>query len=87
VDIGASLTFMSATLNISPTLKASRSNYFVTSLNRKLSPKEALLLQGFPKNFKIVVNNNHIYKQIGNSMSINVLYYLFKEIFKSTKLT
>jgi len=85
VDLGASLKFMSAALNISPTLKASRSNYFITSLNRKLSPQEALLLQGFPKTFKIVVSNNQIYKQIGNSMSVNVLCYLFKAIFKSIK--
>ena len=85
-DLGASFRFMSQMKNICPTLKATRSNYYVTTLKRKLTPREALALQGFPKKFKIVVSDNQIYKQAGNSISVNVLYYLLEEIFKSVEL-
>ncbi len=47
--------------------------------HRYANSKELLSLQGFPKNFKQVVSNSQMKKQIGNSMSINVL----KEIIKS----
>jgi DNA (cytosine-5)-methyltransferase 1 len=42
-------------------------------LNRRINTRELLSLQGFPKNFKQVVSTNQIKKQIGNSMSVNVL--------------
>ncbi len=51
--------------------------------NRKATIKECLLLQGFPKNFKQIVSNSQMRKQIGNSMSVNVLKCLFKECFIS----
>ena len=52
---------------------------------RKLTPKEAFLLQGFPNNFadnagRAKVANGAMYKQAGNAVSVNtiyaVLYYL-----------
>lgn len=52
---------------------------------RKLTPKEAFMLQGFPKNFadkaaQAKVSNIEMYKQAGNAVSVNmiyaVLYYL-----------
>ena len=59
---------------------------------RKLTPKEAFLLQGFPKNFaekaKLAgVADGAMYKQAGNAVSVNtiyaVLYYLIlKRIIK-----
>jgi DNA (cytosine-5)-methyltransferase 1 len=75
-----------ASLNMSPTLTASISNnMYVTKYNRYLSIKECLLLQGFPTDFKQVVSNTQLFKQIGNTMSVNVLKAIFKEIFDSTK--
>ena len=50
--------------------------------HRYANVKECLLLQGFPSKFKQVVSDNQMKKQIGNSMSVNVI----KEIFKSLKL-
>jgi DNA (cytosine-5)-methyltransferase 1 len=44
--------------------------------------KELLSLQGFTKSFKQVVSDKQMTRQIGNSMSINVLIILFKCIFK-----
>ena len=57
IDIGASEKFMSHMNNISPTLKASRCNYYVTNIKRKLNINELLMLQGFPNKFKQVVSD------------------------------
>jgi site-specific DNA-cytosine methylase/intein/homing endonuclease len=59
------------------------SNMWCAPMNRKATVKELLSLQGFPKNFKQVVSDTQMKKQIGNSMSVNVLEHLFKECFKS----
>ena len=48
--------------------------------NRYANINERLSLQGFDKNFKQVVSNSQLKKQIGNSMSINVLKCLFEKI-------
>ena len=40
---------------------------------RKITPREASRLQGFPKNFKIPVSDTQAYKQFGNSVSVPVI--------------
>jgi DNA (cytosine-5)-methyltransferase 1 len=50
---------------------------------RKLTPRECLRLQDFPDDFKIVVSDSRAYKQAGNSMSVNVLEMIFKQILKA----
>lgn len=52
-------------------------------MKRRANIYEYLKLQGFPINFKQVVSDTQMKKQIGNSMSVNVLVELFKEIFKA----
>lgn len=47
---------------------------------RKLTPREAALLQGFPKTFKIPVSDNQAYKQFGNSVAVNVVEAIAKNI-------
>ena len=54
-----------------------------TRYNRFLTCREALRLQGFPDDFHLDSSPNKCYKQIGNSMSTNVLCHLYYEIFKS----
>ena len=51
---------------------------------RKLTPKETLMLQGFPEDFKIPdkMANSHIYKQAGNSVTVPVIERLAKNIVK-----
>lgn len=49
---------------------------------RKLSPKEAGRLQGFPNNFKIPVSDVQSYKQFGNSVAVPVVIELAKNIKK-----
>ncbi|NYV27929.1 DNA (cytosine-5-)-methyltransferase [Streptobacillus felis] len=50
---------------------------------RKLTPRECLRLMGFKDDFKIVVPDAHIYRQIGNSIVVNVLTEIVKSIFET----
>lgn len=67
--------------NICPTIMASSTTIWCLPMNRYATVKELLLLQGFPIDFKQVVSNTQIKKQIGNSMSVNVLEYLLNNLF------
>ena len=53
---------------------------------RQLSHRECLRLMGFLDSFKIVVPNIQIYRQAGNSIVVNVLEEIIKEIFKVENL-
>lgn len=77
-------TYSSIMNNMSPTLTTRCDVYFHTTYNRYLTTKECLSLQGFCVNFIQDVSKMQIYKQIGNSMSVNVLKALFKKIFNIT---
>ncbi len=50
---------------------------------RKLTPREAARLQGFPDTFKIPVSDNQAYRQFGNSVSVPVIEAIAQEIKKS----
>jgi len=50
---------------------------------RKLTPRECFRLQDFPDDFKFVVSNSQLYKQAGNSMSVNILEMIFRQIEKA----
>lgn len=50
---------------------------------RKITPREAARLQGFPDTFKIPVSDNQAYKQFGNSVAVNVIEAIAKQIKKS----
>jgi DNA (cytosine-5)-methyltransferase 1 len=52
---------------------------------RKLIPREAARLQGFPDTFKIVVSDVQAYKQFGNSVAVNVIEEIAKQIKLSLK--
>ena len=49
-------------------------------MNRYANIKEYFLLQDFPLTFKQVVSDSQLKKQLGNSMSVNVLKCLFEKI-------
>ena len=72
--------------NCTPTITCSTPLYS-TKYKRYLTCDECLLLQGFKKDFKKIVSNTQMFKQIGNSMSVNVLKVLLKKIFKITNIT
>lgn len=49
-------------------------------LKRYSNCKEILRLQGFPTSFIQVVSSTTLKKQLGNSMSVNVLVYIFENL-------
>ena len=48
-------------------------NYLLVNGERRLTPLEMLRLQGFPDDFKIVVSDAQIRKQIGNAVPVNMI--------------
>ena len=67
----------------SPCFMCSSRKIWNVKKHRYMNIQEMLKLQGFNLNFKQVVSNNQLKKQLGNTMSINVLMNLFKQIFKT----
>lgn len=47
---------------------------------RKITPREAARLQGFPENYIIPVSDTQSYKQFGNSVAVPVIFAIAKEI-------
>ena len=47
---------------------------------RKLTPRECLRLMGFDDNFNIVVSDTETYKQAGNSIIVDVLVAILKQL-------
>ena len=47
---------------------------------RKLTPRECLRLMGFKDSFKIVVSDTAMYQQAGNSIVVDVLIALLKQM-------
>jgi DNA (cytosine-5)-methyltransferase 1 len=49
---------------------------------RKITPREAANLQGFPKNFKLPDSNTKAYQQFGNSVAVPVVTKVSEQIVK-----
>lgn len=60
--------------------------YLIDGKIRKLSPRECARVQGFPESFIIDDLITQAYKQFGNSVSVNVLQYIIKEIASNLKI-
>lgn len=61
--------------------RAGVDNYVThTGRIRKLTPRECLRLMGFDDDFKIVVSDLQMYRQAGNSIVVNVLCEILKQI-------
>ncbi|MEN9918548.1 MAG: hypothetical protein RL662_984 [Bacteroidota bacterium] len=54
--------------------------YLIDGHIRKLSPRECARLQGFPDTFRLDTSTSQAYKQFGNSVSVNVLQHILKQI-------
>ena len=52
---------------------------------RKLTPREAARLQGFPDSFEIPVSDAQAYRQFGNSVAVPVLSAIAREMVKLLK--
>ena len=61
--------------------RAGVDNYVThTGKIRKLTPKECLRLMGFRDDFKQVVSDTQMYRQAGNSIVVDVLIALLKQM-------
>lgn len=54
--------------------------YFVDGVVRKLHPRECARLMGYPENYVINESVNQAHKQFGNSVVVDVLQYVVKNI-------
>jgi DNA (cytosine-5)-methyltransferase 1 len=54
--------------------------YVVNNKVVRIKPSEGLQMMGFPKNFKMPVSDNQAMKQLGNSVAVNVVKEIGKEI-------
>ena len=54
-----------------------------TGVIRMFTPRECLRLMGFPDSFKIVVNDTMMWRQSGNSIVVNVLEAIVKQIIQT----
>lgn len=67
------------------THRASVNNYVTTNGKiRALEPRESLRLMGFPDTFKITVSRAQSYKQSGNSIVVDILMHIMKNILNAT---
>ena len=64
---------------VCPCIMAS-SGLWNVPMHRFANSTEWLTLQGFPKTFKQVVSNWQLRRQIGNSVSVDVLVHILKEL-------
>ena len=56
--------------------------YIVDGKEVRLNPQNGLEMMGFPKTFKFPVNNNQAMKQLGNSVAVNAVQAVGKNIIK-----
>ena len=65
------------------TLRATQDNYQTQDGRiRKLTPREGLRLMGFGDDFNIVCSDTQTYKQVGNSIVVDVIGAVLEEIIK-----
>jgi DNA (cytosine-5)-methyltransferase 1 len=73
-----------STNGICPTLSAGTHGYAQGYINdykiRRLTPKECFRLMDFPDTFTWNVSDSQAYKQAGNSIVVNVLYKILKQL-------
>lgn len=58
-------------------------SYLVDGKVKKLSPNEGKLMQGFPKSFKFPVSETQAMKQLGNSVAVDAIQAVAKQIIKT----
>ncbi len=75
--------------SISITLTASDTNRLGVVQNgkaRKLTPRECARLQGFPDSYKLLDNDNAVYKQMGNAVSVPVIEAVITDFIQSNNV-
>lgn len=71
---------------ISITLTASDANRLGVVQNnkpRRLTPRECARLQGFPDSYQLIENDNEVYKQMGNAVSVPVVKAVLMDLLEN----
>ncbi len=74
--------------SISITLTASDTNRLgivQSGKPRRLTPRECARLQGYPDSYKLLENDNAVYKQMGNGVSVPVIENLISDLMDNNK--
>lgn len=53
---------------------------------RKLTPRECARLQGFPDTYKLLENDNAVYKQMGNAVSVPVIEAVITDLIENNDI-
>lgn len=61
---------------------AKTGGYLVNNRLRRLHPRECARLNGYPDTYKLAENFNQAYKELGNSVVVDVLQYIAVELAK-----
>jgi DNA (cytosine-5)-methyltransferase 1 len=61
--------------------------YIVDGAERRLSPNEAKMMQGFPSSFKFPVSDYEAMRQLGNSVAVNAVQDYVSQIFLALNAT
>jgi len=75
--------------SISITLTASDTNRLGVIQNgkaRRLTPRECARLQGFPDSYKLLDNDNAVYKQMGNAVSVPVIEAVVTDLIENNNI-
>jgi len=75
--------------SISITLTASDTNRLGVVQNgkaRKLTPRECARLQGFPDTYKLLDNDNAVYKQMGNAVAVPVIEAVITDLIENNNI-
>ncbi|MCL4131133.1 UNVERIFIED_CONTAM: hypothetical protein GTU68_011859 [Idotea baltica] len=76
--------------SISITLTASDTNRLGVvhkGIARRLTPRECARLQGFPETYELLENDNAVYKQMGNAVSVPVVEAVVTDLFKNNHIS
>lgn len=75
--------------SISTTLTASDTNRLGVVHNgrpRRITPREAARIQGYPDSYKLISNDKAVYKQMGNGVSVPVIKAIMTDFLKLNNL-
>ena len=82
-DVRADMGLRIRKNRMSPCLTTSSTPIIKQRKVRKLTPLECLRLQGFPDSFERVVSDSQLYKQAGNSMTVDVMAAIIKQVLEN----
>ena len=72
--------------SVSITLTASDANRLgivQNNIPRRITPRECARLQGYPDSYKLLDNDNAVYKQMGNGVSVPVVKAVLFDFIKN----